>query len=246
MSALVQPGNVNSISKAAPATKLKPYSSPDSSLSAFAQLGALRLEVQRSTISLFGRYEEHILTKATRTLSLRDDSDHNIQDKLWVGTYIISYERSLCAAIVSITSSSTNTLPYSVIIIPDLIQSELYENHPDITGYPNFRFIASAPIVSPKGIVIGAYIILDDKPRHSIGHDYQKFLINMAATVGAENDGRDIAPVDGVEGYINTQQQDKQHSEEMASVKTQRDRYSNLPFRLDQSHASPGLRANDS
>ncbi|PYH43895.1 uncharacterized protein BP01DRAFT_383999 [Aspergillus saccharolyticus JOP 1030-1] len=160
-------------------------SSPDSSLTAFAQLGALRLNAQRSLISLFGRYEEHILTEATRTLSLRDDSDHEVQDELWVGACTISYERSFSAAIASAssTSASTSTTPHQVFTVPDLTQSELYRNHPDVTSYPHVRFLASAPIVSPKGIVVGAYTILDDNPRQSLGMEHQKFLIDMAATV---------------------------------------------------------------
>ncbi|KAJ5982568.1 hypothetical protein N7451_012668 [Penicillium sp. IBT 35674x] len=267
-----------------PSAEVKPHSSPDLSLSAFAQLGVLRLDVQRSTISLFGRHEEHILTEATRTLSLRDDSDHENQDELWVGACTMSYERSLGIAIASITSSSTNALPYPVYMVPDMTQNEVYENHPDVTSYPNVRFLASAPIVSPKGFVIGAYTILDDKPRHSLCHDHQKFLTNMAATVmdylvtnrsktqhlrsermivglgsflegkgslrsswvDAENDGRDIVPGDGVEGRVNARQQDKQRFEEVASVETQEDRHSNIPFRLNRPHASPGLKENGS
>ncbi|KAJ5100729.1 hypothetical protein N7456_006781 [Penicillium angulare] len=168
-----------------PSTEVTPRSSPDSSLSAFAQLGVLRLDAQRSTISLFGRYEEHILTEATRTLSLRDDSDHETQDELWVGACTMSYERSFGAAIAnaSIKSSYTKTLSHQVFMVPDMTQSDVHQDYPDVTSYPNARFLASAPIVSPKGIVIGAYTILDDKPRLSLGPHHQKFLTDMAATV---------------------------------------------------------------
>ncbi|CAG7920745.1 unnamed protein product [Penicillium olsonii] len=157
-------------------------STSDASLSAFAQLGVLRLDAQRSTISLFGRHEEHILTEATRTLSLRDDSDHETPDELWVGACTMSYERSLCAAIASM-SSSTNNSSCPVYMIPDLTQSDDHENHPDVTSYPHVRFFASAPIVSPKGIVIGAFTILDDKPRPLLDPGHQKLLTDMAATI---------------------------------------------------------------
>lgn len=265
---------------------MTPHSTPDSSLSAFAQLGVLRLDAQRSTISLFGRYEEHILTEATRTFSLRDDSDHETQDELWVGACTMSYERSFGAAIASasITSSSTETLPRQVFMVPDLTQSDVYENHPDVTSYPNVRFLASAPIVSPKGIVIGAYTILDDKARDLLGSGHQKFLTDMAATimdylvtnrsknqhlrsermivglgsflegkgslrsswVDTEDHGWDVVSGDGIEGLVDAQQQDKQRLEEVAPIKTPKDRHSDLPFRLDRTCASTELRANNS
>lgn len=164
---------------------MTPRSSTDSFLSAFAQLGVLRFDTQRSTISLFGRYEEYILTEATRTLSLRDDNDYGTRDKLWVGACTISYERSFGTVIANtrIKSLSTKNLPYQVYIVPDLIKSDVYKNHPDVISYPSLRFLASAPIVSLKGIVISAYTILDDKPRQLFSPDYQKFLIDMAATI---------------------------------------------------------------
>lgn len=263
---------------------MTPHSSPDLSLSAFAQLGALRLDAQRVTISLFGRYEEHILTEVTKTLSLRDDNDHETQDELWVGACTMSYDRSFGAAIANSTSPSTKAPASPVITIPDLTQSNIYKEHPDVTSYPNVRFLASAPIVSPKGIVIGAYTILDDRPRDSLGRGHLKFLKDMAATVmdylvtnrsrsqhfrsermivglgsflegkgslrsswvDGTDKGEGFDQDDDVEGRVNTQQQHKQHLDGMAHSKAQKDRQSDLPFRLDRSHTSPGLRAKDS
>ncbi|KAJ5776436.1 uncharacterized protein N7511_001447 [Penicillium nucicola] len=161
---------------------LTPRTSPDSSLSAFAQLGALRLDAQRATISLFGRHEQHILTEATQSLSLRDDNDHKTLDGLWVGACTMSYDRGFCAAIASSTSSSTQSPTNAVFIVPDLTQNETYQDHPDVTGDPKIRFLAHALIVSPKGIVIGVYTILDDKPRSSLNSEEMKFLKDMAAT----------------------------------------------------------------
>lgn len=160
------------------------HPSLDSSLSAFAQLGALRLDAKRVIISLFGRHEQHILTEATRTLSLRDETDYKARDELWVGACTMSYDRSLCAAIANSPSSASRPLAKPpVSVIPDLTLDEAFHNHPDVTNHPNIRFLASAPIISPRGIVIGAYTILDDKPRTLPGPDILKFLSDMAATV---------------------------------------------------------------
>lgn len=70
-----------------------------------------------------------------------------------------------------------------VLLVPDLTQDEEYQNHPDVTGYPHVRFIAYTPIFSPKGAIIGAYAVLDDKPRQSLDPTLIKFLAHMATTV---------------------------------------------------------------
>ncbi|KAF7714153.1 Signal transduction histidine kinase-related protein [Penicillium ucsense] len=160
------------------------HPSLDPTLSAFAQLGALRLDAKRVIISLFGRHEQYILTEATRTLSLRDETDHDARDELWVGACTMSYDRSLCASMANTPSSvSRSPAKIPVSVIPDLSLDEMYHSHPDVSNYPSIRFLASAPIFSPRGVVIGAYTILDDKPRTLPGPGILKFLSEMAATV---------------------------------------------------------------
>lgn len=159
-----------------------PRSSSDPVLTAFAQLGALRLDAQRVLISLFGRHEQHILTESTRTLSLQDDADHTVRDELWVGSCTMSYDRSLCKPLLHSLGASNLTTD-QVWIVPDLAEDTEFKDHPDVTNYPNIRFLAASPILSPKGLAIGAYTILDDKPRASIDPAAHKFLSDMAITV---------------------------------------------------------------
>jgi signal transduction histidine kinase/GAF domain-containing protein len=151
-------------------------------LTAFAQLGALRLDAQRAIISLFGRREQHILTEATRTLSLQNDADHNSHDELWVGSCTMSYDRSLCKSVLNPTPNATHARD-RVFVVPDVTQDDAFMDHPDVTAFPNIRFFASSPIISPKGIVIGAYTILDDKPHEPLDASLLNFLADISATV---------------------------------------------------------------
>ncbi|KAJ5215398.1 uncharacterized protein N7498_001805 [Penicillium cinerascens] len=164
-----------------PSNEFTARSSTDPVLTAFAQLGCLRVDAQRALISLFGRHEEHILTEATRTLSLQDDTDHTAHDELWVGSCTMSYDRSFCTSFV--LPPSAEPPADQVMIVPDLAQDEHFKSHPDVTGYPNIRFMACSPIISPKGIVVGAYTVLDDKPRESLDTNLRKFMSVMASTV---------------------------------------------------------------
>ncbi|CAI7627748.1 unnamed protein product [Penicillium glandicola] len=168
-----------------PTTVSKEYtarSSADSVLTAFAQLGTLRLNAQRSLISLFGRNEEHILAEATRTLSLQNDGDHNALDELWLGSCTMSYDRSLCKPLMNSTPDATNARD-GVFIVLDMSKDDAFKDHPDVDTFPNIRFLASAPIISPKGVVIGAYTIMDDQPHQPLDDGSLQFLVDIAATV---------------------------------------------------------------
>lgn len=154
----------------------------DPVLTAFAQLGTLRLNVQRALISLFGPDEQHVLTEATRTLSLQDDFDHNPHDELWVGSCTLSYERSLCKVAMGSALQAANPSD-RVIVVPDLTMDESFKDHPDVTEHPNIRFLASSPIISPKGVVIGAYTLLDSQPRDPPDAEMLKFLVDISTTV---------------------------------------------------------------
>jgi signal transduction histidine kinase len=165
-----------------PSKQYAAHSSVDPVLTAFAQLGALRLNAQRALISLFGRHEQHVLTEATRTLSLQDDGDHNSHDELWVGSCTMSYERSLCKAVMNSTPNVTAASD-RVFVVPDLTLDDTFKDHLDVVEFPNLRFLASSPIISPKGIVIGAYTILDDKPHDPLEISLQRFLVDISITV---------------------------------------------------------------
>ncbi|OQE38598.1 hypothetical protein PENCOP_c008G08991 [Penicillium coprophilum] len=165
----------------APPKEFVARSSTDPVLTAFAQLGTLRLDTQRALISLFGRHEQHVLTEATRTLSLQDDGNHNERDELWVGSCTMSYDRSLCKSVMN--SSPKSNARDRVFVVPDTFKDNALASHPDVITFPNIRFLASSPIISPKGVVIGAYTILDDKPHESLDIASLQFLVDIAATV---------------------------------------------------------------
>ncbi|KAJ5181576.1 hypothetical protein N7449_011723 [Penicillium cf. viridicatum] len=168
-----------------PTTLSKDYvarSSADPVLTALAQLGTLRLDAQRSLISLFGRKEQHVLTEATRTLSLQNDGNDDARDELWVGSSTMSYDRSLCKSVVNSSPNVSNARD-NVFVVPDLAKDNAFKDHPDVTTFPNIRFLASSPIISPKGVVIGAYTILDDQPHEPLDARSLQFLVDIAATV---------------------------------------------------------------
>ncbi|OQE13065.1 hypothetical protein PENFLA_c056G05656 [Penicillium flavigenum] len=178
----LKPHALHHIGPITPSNEHVARSSADPVLTAFAQLGTLRLNAQRSLISLFGRNEQHILAEATRTLSLQDDGDHNARSELWVGSCTMSYDRSLCKSVMNSTPNTSNARE-GVFVMPDLAEDNTFKDHPDVTTFPNIRFLASSPIISPKGVVIGSYTILDDQPHDALDDKSLQFLVDIAATV---------------------------------------------------------------
>ncbi|KAI9925765.1 hypothetical protein ASPWEDRAFT_158226 [Aspergillus wentii DTO 134E9] len=157
-------------------------SCPDTVLTAFAQLGTLRLNAQWAFISLFGRNNQQILAEATRTLSLQDDEDHEEHDGLWLGCCEISYCRSFCKHVME-RPRFAQCADDIVLMVPDMNEDERFKNSPDVTGSPYARFLASVPIICSKGRVIGAYTIVDNRPHPPLDKKSFKFLRDMAATV---------------------------------------------------------------
>jgi hypothetical protein len=61
----------------------KPVSCPDKILTAFCQLGALRMKARRCLIFFFDVSHAYVMAEATKTLSLEDDTTHEPGDQLW-------------------------------------------------------------------------------------------------------------------------------------------------------------------
>lgn len=70
--------------------------SSNNTLRSFAQLAALRLNAQRAFICALDRSTQHILSEATRTISLNDSSVPDSADELWLGTTGSCKSWSLC------------------------------------------------------------------------------------------------------------------------------------------------------
>lgn len=68
-------------------------------------------------------------------------------------------------------------------VINDLREDTSFCNRPFVVGGPKARFYAGVPITTPRGINIGAYCVLDDKPRDGLTKSETKLLRHMSTTV---------------------------------------------------------------
>lgn len=174
-----------------------PLGGDDTSLSAFAQLATLRLNVKRCIISLLGIDREYILAESTRTISLQSDEVHAAADALWLGACSIPRSESLTSSVIDqwrgaeerrepteeedeyYTSGTTEhwLIASDVRRRPDLLSCSF------VKYCPNLRFVAAIPIRTPGGKALGSLMIMDDIPRYGLSDAELVFLEDIADTV---------------------------------------------------------------
>lgn len=110
-------------------------SSPDKALTAFTQLAALRLRTRRAMLFFFDADYAYILAEATRSLSLQDDTRHEVNDELWLGTTRIPRGFSVCEHTVNLCPPNAG----EVHIVPDLSEDTRFCDRPYVTDGPKAR-----------------------------------------------------------------------------------------------------------
>ncbi|KAF2020833.1 hypothetical protein BU24DRAFT_438222 [Aaosphaeria arxii CBS 175.79] len=164
------------------------FPSDDKALTAFAQLGALRLNARRCLISFFDRRNCYILAEATRTLSLETGQAQIAGDRLCWGTTAFPKHESVCYSTVNLPMLGCAGRPNDYSNVPTLIVNDLslddrFRNFSFVSGPPYSRFYAGVPIRSPSGHSIGTYCVLDEVPRNGLSETEISFLKDMANTV---------------------------------------------------------------
>lgn len=157
----------------------KPLASRDKTLTAFAQLAALRLNVKRAMVSLIDTANQYILAESTRAF---DTSE------LWLGTTVLSRPMAVCEHCFVNTASSRSSQDghsYSCrgLIVDDCRLDSRFKDREYVVQEAGVRFYAGVPIISPNGVMIGAYAVSNDVPREGLTKDELRFMQEMASTV---------------------------------------------------------------
>ncbi|SMR47510.1 unnamed protein product [Zymoseptoria tritici ST99CH_3D1] len=157
-------------------------SSRDLSLTAFAQLIALRLHAKRGIISLFDKERQYIIAEATRTLSLQQDAVHDVADEIQFGASVLERHDG---------DFYRRTLRGRFFEVNDLVADEKYASHPLVTNKTySARSYAGVPIKTPTGYTIGVLSFLDDRKRDAgLTHEEVTFMHDVAKTVMAHLEG---------------------------------------------------------
>lgn len=152
-----------------------PRLSRDANLNALVQLGALRLDTDRSFLSLIDGKHQYIIAEATRTHSIsRDGVYANGNDGLYLGVTKLNATWGVCPNTMAVFTDDTGSTVIreeniyadkSRYIIRDMLADPHYRECPYVKGFPQMRTYAEVPLVSPLGYVIGSYCVVDNRVR---------------------------------------------------------------------------------
>ena len=165
----------------------RPLASRDTTLTAFAQLAALRLNVRRAMVSLIDSKHQYILAEATRTLSLVDDTRHAEGDALWLGTTSVAKDDAICQCAFTrqytVKDDNGAAFTSTAAVMPDCRLDDDYKDKPYVLAEPGVRFYAGVPIRSRSGHNIGVYAVSHDEPREPLTYDEVRFMHDIAVAV---------------------------------------------------------------
>lgn len=165
----------------------RPQASRDTTLTAFAQLAALRLNVRRAMVSLLDSTHQYILTEATKTLSLVDDSRHAPGDELWLGSAVLARDDAVCQCAFKrqykVKDERGNLISATAAVMSDCRLDDEFKDKPYVVQEPGVRFYAGVPIKSRSGHSIGVYAVSSDVPRDPLTYDELRFMQDIADAI---------------------------------------------------------------
>ncbi|WP_150558669.1 GGDEF domain-containing protein [Pandoraea bronchicola] len=126
-----------------------------------------------------------------------------------------------------------------VLVVPDARADRRFADNPLVTGEPNIRFYAGAPLRTPEGHRLGTLCVLDRKPR-TLDPEKCALLADLSALVVDELELRrvnqvlgDMAMRDGLTGALNRRAFLLQADRLFAAARTQQRRLSVLMLDID-------------
>ncbi|KAJ5674999.1 uncharacterized protein N7477_004933 [Penicillium maclennaniae] len=165
------------------------FSSPNTTLTSFAQLAALRLNAQRAFITILNRDFQFILAEATTDTNIGGSNLASGKgDQLFAGTSTLRNSSSwnICRETVEIPSDKQDIeqdVQNRFLIINDLLQHDRFRQLPFVKEEPHSRFYAGTPLTTDDNINIGCFFVLDSTPREGLSEIEKDALGTAAAMV---------------------------------------------------------------
>lgn len=73
-----------------------------------------------------------------------------------------------------------------IMVVPDATKDTRFSKNPLVTGDPNIRFYAGAPLITQEGHALGTLCVMNKTPRVEFNEDEKQILADIAASVMTE------------------------------------------------------------
>ncbi|KAI8259504.1 hypothetical protein K4K58_002561 [Colletotrichum sp. SAR11_239] len=178
----------NDVNNIIPPSELR--SSPDAALTAFAELGVLRLNGTRALISLFDSKYQYIVAEATPSLTLTPNVklDASDEEQLFLSGTAVPRSAGICEIALAVplspvTEDVPNEGELPVTVIPDMATDPRAAQRPFCRHAPQNRFYAGVPIRTHRGINIGVFCVFGDAPRESFDDVSARVLRDLSQII---------------------------------------------------------------
>ncbi|KAJ5178866.1 hypothetical protein N7492_002076 [Penicillium capsulatum] len=152
-------------------------------LNSFAQLAALRLDVDRVFISVSDRRSQFIIAQSAQTTAGNNKYDA-MGDGVYTGRSTLDIGSwKMCKDTITMPPSNRGTGECSFLVSHDLREDDRYQHLPMVTEEPNFRFYAGTPLTTESNINLGCFFILDTKPRPDFTHKEREIMGHMSMLI---------------------------------------------------------------
>jgi hypothetical protein len=148
-----------------------------------------RFGCNRSFVSIIDDENQHVISEATASVSLRNTDHHLPDDGIFLGVRTLDLQWGVCPHAIRlftgqdpshVQDTENITANRTRNIIRDFTKEDFYKDRSYVLEWPFFRFYAEVPLYSPSGHVLGSYCVVDDKPRAVFG-DEEVFALREIA-----------------------------------------------------------------
>jgi diguanylate cyclase (GGDEF)-like protein len=208
---------------------------PDASFNEAERLAALRRYEILDTppepaFERIVRLASHVLGAPISLISLIDESRQWFKSRRGIEATQTPRSMAFCAHAI---------LGDDVLVVPDARADRRFADNPLVTGDPNIRFYAGAPLRTPEGHRLGTLCVIDRRPRE-LDNEKRGLLADLSALVVDELELRrvnrvlgDMAMRDGLTGLLNRRAFLMQAERLFAAARAQQRRLSVLMLDID-------------
>ncbi|AJC23594.1 hypothetical protein RO07_23350 [Pandoraea pulmonicola] len=176
------------------------------------------------------RLASHVLGAPISLVSLIDESRQWFKARQGLDTVQTPRSMAFCAHAI---------LSDEVLVVPDARADRRFADNPMVTGEPNIRFYAGAPLRTPEGHRLGTLCVIDRRPR-TLDDEKRALLADLSAIAVDALELRrvnrilaDMAMRDGLTGVLNRRAFLMQADRLLASSRASQRRLSVLMLDID-------------